>query len=83
MWMRPHTVNYATICNNEIQDTEMKLSLVCVLTAGYLMMYPTAIMNMFSELERTGDEAVKMETENPLNTSHKGYKKVKFSLSTP
>jgi len=23
--MRPHTVNYTTICNNQIQDTEMKL----------------------------------------------------------
>jgi len=40
-------------------------------------------MNLFSELERSGDKAVKVETENPLNTSHKCYKKVKFSLSKP
>jgi len=40
-------------------------------------------MNMFIELESSGDKAVKMETENPLNNSYKCYKKVKFSLSTP
>jgi len=38
---------------------------------------------MFSELEISGDKAVKVETENPLNTSHKCYKKMKFSLSKP